>query len=99
MNPSWFESVADAYGARAVAVVLTSSSVDGAAGACAIRRAGGKVAVQDPATADSDVASLATLEKTPADFVGETEQIATKLIEWCARGRRVVRSRVGSTPG
>lgn len=82
-----FESVADAYGPGAVAVVLTGSSSDGAAGASAIRRAGGKLVVQDPATAQSAVASLAALDQTKADFIGETEQIAITLIDWCARGR------------
>jgi two-component system, chemotaxis family, protein-glutamate methylesterase/glutaminase len=78
-----FESVADAYGRNAVGVILTSSSADGANGARAITRAGGKLAVQDPTTAESPVAPRATLERTRADFVGDTEHIVEVLIRWC----------------
>jgi two-component system chemotaxis response regulator CheB len=43
-----FESVADAYRSAAVGVVLTGANRDGADGAAAIKRAGGRVFVQDP---------------------------------------------------
>jgi two-component system chemotaxis response regulator CheB len=46
-----FESVADAYGDRAIAVVLSGSGVDGAAGIRAVKAKGGTTIVQDPATA------------------------------------------------
>jgi two-component system, chemotaxis family, protein-glutamate methylesterase/glutaminase len=46
-----FESVADAYGDRAIAVVLSGSGVDGAAGVRAVKAKGGTTIVQDPATA------------------------------------------------
>jgi len=46
-----FESVADAYGDRAIAVVLSGSGVDGAAGIRAVKGKGGTTIVQDPATA------------------------------------------------
>ncbi|MBI3646374.1 MAG: chemotaxis response regulator protein-glutamate methylesterase [Acidobacteriales bacterium] len=45
-----FRSVAQAYGANALAVVLTGMGADGTRGAGVIREAGGEVVVQDEAT-------------------------------------------------
>ena len=47
-----FESVADAYGPSAIAVVLTGANDDGTDGASSIRAAGGYVIAQDPSTAE-----------------------------------------------
>lgn len=46
-----FESVADAYGDRAIGVILSGTGVDGAAGIRAIKAKGGTTIVQDPRTA------------------------------------------------
>jgi two-component system chemotaxis response regulator CheB len=46
-----FESVAEAYGERAVAVVLSGTGIDGASGLRAVKARGGTTIVQDPATA------------------------------------------------
>ncbi|WP_372349630.1 chemotaxis protein CheB [Streptomyces sp. KL116D] len=47
-----FESVAGAYGSRAVAVVLTGTGNDGAMGVDAVKSRGGTVIAQDPETAE-----------------------------------------------
>jgi two-component system chemotaxis response regulator CheB len=74
-----FESVADSYGAEAIAVMLTGANEDGAAGARAVKLAGGRVLVQDPATAESPVAPRAVLAGTPVDAVLSVDQIASFL--------------------
>src|SRR5438067_1931461 len=45
-----FESAADAYGDRAIGIVLTGANADGAAGLARIKDRGGVAIVQDPAT-------------------------------------------------
>jgi two-component system chemotaxis response regulator CheB len=47
-----FESVAGAYGERAIACVLTGTGSDGAMGVTAVRSRGGTVIVEDPSTAE-----------------------------------------------
>jgi two-component system, chemotaxis family, protein-glutamate methylesterase/glutaminase len=71
-----FESAADAFGPAALAVVLTGASEDGAAGAHAVKRAGGRVLVQSPETAESPVAPRAALARTAVDGVLSVTDIA-----------------------
>jgi two-component system, chemotaxis family, protein-glutamate methylesterase/glutaminase len=83
-----FESVADSYGPAAVGVMLTNSNEDGAAGAKAIKRAGGRIIVQDPDTAESPVGPKAVLASTEVDAVLPIESIARALVQWCSRRPR-----------
>jgi two-component system chemotaxis response regulator CheB len=76
-----FESAAEAFGQSLIAVVLTGSSDDGAAGARAIKRAGGVILVQDPRTAESPVMPQAAITATKVDFVLPLPQLATRLVE------------------
>lgn len=48
------QALANEYGARAICVVLSGSGTDGSAGLRAVKAAGGRVVVQDPAEADYD---------------------------------------------
>lgn len=64
-----FESAAQAYTDRLVAVVLTGASDDGTQGALAVRRHGGTVIVQDPSTAEQDIMPRAAIEAGAADRV------------------------------
>jgi two-component system chemotaxis response regulator CheB len=91
-----FESVADAYGTGAVAVVLTGSNEDGANGAREIKRAGGRVLVQDPLTAQSPVAPRAVLAKTEVDAVLPLDDIASAIAGYCGLGSDLRSSRTGS---
>jgi len=62
-------SVADSFGARVIAVVLTGMGRDGVAGAGAVHAAGGTVLVQDEETADQPVMPRAVAEAGVADRV------------------------------
>jgi len=77
------ESAADSYGETAVAVVLTGSNDDGAFGAAAVKRAGGRVVVQDPATARAPAGPLAVLARTTVDATLPIEEIAGHLVTLC----------------
>ncbi|MES2889126.1 MAG: chemotaxis protein CheB [Pseudomonadota bacterium] len=74
-----FESAADVYRERLMAIVLTGANQDGALGLAAVQAAGGVTVVQDPATAQSASMPRAALERVAADFVLNLEQIAALL--------------------
>ncbi len=75
-----FESVARAYGERAVGVVLTGSGSDGADGVRAIKAAGGTVVVQDPESAQFPSMPEAAIATGCADLVVPLSGIAPRLI-------------------
>ncbi|MFF3226466.1 chemotaxis protein CheB [Nocardia suismassiliense] len=71
-----FESVAGAYGARAIACVLTGSGSDGATGVSAVKSRGGTVVVQDPAEAEFKGMPGAAVATGDADLVVPLDEIA-----------------------
>jgi two-component system chemotaxis response regulator CheB len=75
-----FTSVARAYRGRALAVVLTGRGRDGAEGACAVKRGGGRVLAQDPATAEAGAMPRAAIATGSVDVVLPLELIAPTLI-------------------
>lgn len=74
------ESAADAYGARAVGVVLTGANHDGARGLRAIVDRGGYAIVQDPATAEVALMPAAALRAVPEAEVLPLSHIAERLV-------------------
>uniref|UniRef100_A0AAU2VDC7 protein-glutamate methylesterase n=1 Tax=Streptomyces sp. NBC_00003 TaxID=2903608 RepID=A0AAU2VDC7_9ACTN len=64
-----FESVAGAYGARAIACVLTGTGSDGAMGVDAVKSRGGTVIAQDPVTAEFKGMPQAAVDTGAVDFV------------------------------
>ncbi|MFT3831425.1 MAG: chemotaxis-specific protein-glutamate methyltransferase CheB [Opitutaceae bacterium] len=70
-----FESAAAVHGARALGIVLTGMGNDGAAGAGALRRAGGTVWVQDEATSIIDGMPRAVREAGHASHVFSLDAI------------------------
>ena len=73
-------SAALVYGDRLVAVILTGSGSDGAAGAVDVKNAGGTVIVQNPQTARYPSMPLA-LPPTAIDFEADLENIGPLLYE------------------
>jgi two-component system chemotaxis response regulator CheB len=74
-----FETAAEAYGRRLVAILLTCSSEDGAAGIGAVARRGGLTVVEDPDSAHSPVAGRLALSMAPVRHVLSLGRIATVL--------------------
>jgi two-component system, chemotaxis family, protein-glutamate methylesterase/glutaminase len=80
-----FESAATVYGRGLLALVLTGANRDGAAGAVAVRRRGGRVWVQEPESAYSPEMPSAALAAAGADAVLALPEMARRL---AAAGRR-----------
>ena len=75
-----FDSAADIYATRAIAIVLTGANRDGAEGAREIRRRGGIVVVQDPQTAECAVMPEAAIHAVPDALVHSPEDIGLLLL-------------------
>jgi two-component system CheB/CheR fusion protein len=73
-------SAAKVYGERLIAVILTGSGSDGAAGAVDVKNSGGTVIIQNPQTAHYPSMPLA-LPPTGVDHVAELEQIGPLLYD------------------
>jgi two-component system chemotaxis response regulator CheB len=76
----FFESTADAYLDRAIAILLTGSNIDGAQGMRKIKECGGLTIVQEPATAESRRMPEAALALAKVDKVLPVEEIAPFLL-------------------
>ena len=72
-----FESVAGAYGPRAIACVLTGTGTDGAMGASAIKSRGGTVIAEDPELAEFKGMPEAVIAAGAVDFILPLDEIAT----------------------
>ncbi|HEX3249453.1 MAG TPA: CheR family methyltransferase [Pyrinomonadaceae bacterium] len=73
-------SAAEVYGEHMIAVILTGSGSDGAAGAIEVKKAGGVVIVQNPQTAAYPSMPL-SLPPTAVDHVVDVEEIALVLYD------------------
>jgi two-component system, chemotaxis family, protein-glutamate methylesterase/glutaminase len=78
-----FESAADAYRDRLLGIVLTGANADGAQGAQQIKKHGGMVIVQDPATAEAPAMPQATVDAVRVDRILPLERIGPFLVEVC----------------
>jgi two-component system CheB/CheR fusion protein len=73
-------SAADSYGDRLIAVILTGSGSDGAAGAVDVKKAGGTVIIQNPETARYPSMPMA-LPPTAVDHVADLEQMGALIYD------------------
>ncbi len=76
----FFESLASAYGDRAIAVVLSGAASDGSRGISEIKSAGGMVIVQDPQTAEFDGMPSSAIHTGLVDLVLPAEKIPEVLV-------------------
>jgi two-component system chemotaxis response regulator CheB len=67
-----FESAAQVFGDRLLAIVLTGASADGSDGAAAVRAAGGELWVQDP-----DEAAAGTMPRAALQRAGGADRVLT----------------------
>lgn len=75
-----FESAADCYGQRLLAVLLSGANDDGAQGMAAVHAAGGLVVVQEPASAGMQAMPRAALARVPQARVASPEGIAALIV-------------------
>jgi two-component system chemotaxis response regulator CheB len=81
-----FESVAAAYGERAIAVVLSGAGKDGSMGVSAIKERGGTVIVQDEASSEFFGMPSAAIRTGTVDFVLALNEIPGALTVLVAGG-------------
>jgi two-component system chemotaxis response regulator CheB len=79
-----FDSAADTYGRRLMAVVMTGANADGAYGIERVKRRGGTTIVQDPETAEKRDMPDAAIATGAADRVVPLEAIAPTIVELAA---------------
>jgi two-component system chemotaxis response regulator CheB len=79
-----FDSAADVYSDRLVAVILTGANADGAFGMRRVKRRGGVTVAQDPETAEKSTMPEAAIATGTVDHVVPLEGIGPKLAELVA---------------
>jgi chemotaxis response regulator CheB len=90
-------SMGRVLGRRGLAVVLSGTGEDGAAGAMVLRDCGGTVLVQDAATSVHSGMATATIARGAADFTLPLSSLATALIAMAAvPGAAAILTRAGA---
>ena len=83
-----FESLAESFGERVIAVVLTGANDDGAAGLREVVRHGGAAIVQDPDTAEKREMPEAALAAVPDAVVAPLDELASVIARTVTARRR-----------
>jgi two-component system, chemotaxis family, CheB/CheR fusion protein len=85
----FFRTLAQAYGQRAVCVVMSGTDSDGAIGLKHIRAQGGLTIVQDPNEAEHDSMPATAISTGMVDWVLPVEKMAPKLLEFARNENRM----------
>lgn len=83
----FFSSLAAAHGNKAIAVVLSGTGTDGTKGAAAIKKLGGYVIVQDPATAKFSGMPESVIESGNVDAILAPELMPDEIISYLNRNK------------
>ena len=86
----FFESVAESFRDRVIALLLTGMSKDGTAGLKRIKEYGGFVVVQDPLAAEGHIMPQAAIASVAVDKILPLQEIAPFLLQLCAGQRTKV---------
>ena len=78
----FFSSLATAKGSRAVAIILSGTGSDGTEGIMAIKRAGGLVLVQEPATAKFEGMPNSAIASGQADYILPPELMPEEIFNY-----------------
>jgi two-component system chemotaxis response regulator CheB len=78
-----FRSAASAFGPRVLGLVLSGMGRDSAAGAAAVKRAGGVIIVQDPNSAEAPSMPLAASKECSVDLTLPVSAIPGALLSLC----------------
>ena len=90
-----FDTAADAYGERLIAVVLTGANDDGADGVTRVKRRGGVAIAQDPASAERAAMPAAAIATGAVDHVVPLGAVAPLLAELAAEPAERLPTRAG----
>ena len=85
----FFRTLAQVHKERAVAVVLSGTGSDGAAGLARVKERGGVTLVQAPEDADYDGMPKAAIATGMVDFVAGVADLPQRLLELWANARRI----------
>src|SRR6266404_1458202 len=85
----FFRTLAQAYGQRAVCVILSGTDSDGVIGLKHIRAQGGVTMAQDPNEAEHDSMPATAISTGMVDWVPPVEKMAPKLLEFARNENRM----------
>ncbi|HEY3664290.1 MAG TPA: PAS domain S-box protein, partial [Chthoniobacterales bacterium] len=85
----FFRTLAQAYGQRAVAVILSGTDSDGAIGLKHIRAQGGVTIAQDPSEAEYDSMPLTAISTGMVDWVLPVSAMPAKLLDYVSNEDRM----------